>query len=1050
MNFSIIHRARILFMALMVFSAHSIFAQCGFQAVQAKGCKGFQLNLQDTTTGATHTSWSVQLPAGSSPNPVILTNSRLFSLNTGLSGVLPGPVTITMTDSVGGHTCTSTSSPGQFQIYANPVISGSFSTLTACTGACVYWNDASSWGTGCSADSFLMDWQNSQPFQLSSTPQCETYSVAGSFHPTIILINSCGCQADTTFTTPIVVTAPPSAAFTGANLQSCTSPFTATLTATSNASNTRYSWYVSTSGTFSSTPTQATTSNSFTHTYPAGTYSIKLVTLDLQTGCTDSTVQTNIITAGANAAANFATSATTGCAGNITFCPSTVGATTYQWFTSGTGSFTPTGNTVYTSNTCFSTYFFTSGTYQTRLVVSYPGGCYDTMVQNLRYGSATPISFTSPDTSACTVPFTACLTYTGGACNGCSFVWTPAANLTSSSSSGACYNITTFGPFTPQLTVTDTFGCSNSLYKFGYISVQPLNIVVNKTFANGSGCANDVINLTDTNSVGGPFSSVTWSFPGANVISQNSKTAQVSYSGLGCHTYSVTMTSTTGCTKTYSDSICIKPKPFVNVTVGPHDLCYEKMPDTFAVYTLVPNDTPTSVQVWPQGLLPVGGPAITINKAGFGSTSYMYQDFGDFAICYLANNGGCLGDTICPTAASDSVHILPPIPSFNLVTTCSTTLTRVLKNASTGYDSISWNFNNVHYPTQGDLSVTLPQCGVKYPVSITAFNDTTGCFLTKADSITAPCYGVDFNFAQTKGCYYAYASPANILYTVPNALVPTQVLWSVQSSGANPIFSPPLTCCLTGTTLNNYNLYTADTYDAYVQLTYPNGCIDTLVKTKYINISQPLASYTASDTAGCIPFCVNFINTSRVVAGKIKHYEWSFGDGSPIDSTHFSSSHCYTTVGQYQACLTIVDTNGCTSTICEQMAADNVVANFNATDNITCVKNASPLNPITYTSTSTGFVSTYKWILPSSLGPQPASVVGNQSTISEQYTVQGSDSIGLIAIDQYGVCRDTVWKPIKVANPVANYALPSISDTFFPCAPVPLCLIDSSKNNIWT
>ena len=1046
MNCSIIHRAGILFMALMIFTAHSIFAQCGFQSSQPNGCQGFFINITDTTTGSSHTNWSAAMPSGSVPATVTLTNSRLFSINTGLPGVLPGTVTVTMTDSVAGHICTHT---GTFQIYANPVINGTFSNTTTCTGTCVYWNDASSWGTGCSQDSFLMDWQNSSSFQISPARQCEVYNTAGSFHPTIILINSCGCRADTTFTAPIVVTAPPSASFTGSNLSSCTSPFNTTLTATSNASNARYSWYVSSTGTFGTTPAQATGSNTFNHTYPAGTYNVKLVVLDTLNGCTDSVIQTNIITAGANQAANFTAGATSGCGGSQTYTPTTVGATTYAWSVTGaSGCYNPTGVQLNTTNSPFGAYFYCKGHYDVGLTVSYPGGCYDTMVQHFSYGTGTAVNFTTVDTQSCHVPFRACLTYTGASCPGCSFVWTPAANVVpgTGDSTGVCYNITSFGGFTPTLTVTDSFGCQSSLYRYGVITVAPLSIVVNKVFANGSGCANDVIILNDTSSTGGPFTTVSWNLPGANVISQNNKVAQISYSSPGCYGYSVTMTSASGCTATYSDTICIRPKPVVTLTVGPHDICYEASANIFSVRTSLPNDTPTSVQVWPEGLTPPGGPSFTIPKTGFDSTSYMYQDFGSFSICYLASNGGCLGDTICPILLpADSVYILPPIPSFNLVPSCATNLTRTLKNASTGYSSILWNFNGTNYLTQGDLTVNLPSCGVKYAVSLTAYNDTTGCQLTKTDSISVPCYGADFSFAQTKGCYYAYASPANIIYTVPNAEVPTLVVWDVEPSGSSPTFSPN---GITGTPLSYYNLYTPAVYDAYVQVTYASGCKDTLVKHNYIDISLPVPSFSTNDTNGCIPFCVNFTNTSTVLSGKIKHFEWSFGDASNVDSTNFNPSHCYTAVGQYEACLKIVDTNGCFSTACLQISADNVVANFSETDSITCLKNASPLNPLTYTSTSTGFVSTYKWLLPSALGPVPATISGNQSSITEQYTIPGSGRIGLVAIDQFGTCRDTVWKPIRIANPVASYGLPNASDTFFPCAPVPLCLVDSSKNNI--
>lgn len=1064
MNCSIIHKARILFMAAMVVAVNGIFAQCGFQTNHASGCKGgFQLNLTDTTTGRTHTCWFVRLPQGSIPANDTLCNSQQFSLNTGLPGVRPGTVIVTMTDSVGGQLCTHTDSI--FHIYPIPVIHGTFSTTVTCTGACVYWHDSSNFGNGCTGirDSFLMDWRNSAPFQTVRVPsQCEIYNANGSYHPELILINSCGCRTDSTFADSIVVTAPPSASFSGPSLYNCTSPFTTTLTAASNAPNTRYSWYVDTSGrAFSSTPKQATGSNTFTYPYPAGTWNVKLVVLDTLSGCTDSVTRTNYVTAGNNPAACFTVSDTNGCAGIRTFCPcpTDTNASSYKWtFFGAPGSYSPTGTTTNYSPVCQNETFFATGYYQAQLVVSYPGGCYDTMTEtNLHYGAPIPVNFSTPDTVYCSIPVTVCLHYSGSPCPGCSFQWNPSGSSNPTSDTGTCYTLTSYQFFSPSLWVTDPAGCLFGIVKNFYITDMPLNIIVNKTYAHGDGCINDTIILNNSNSSGGPYSSVIWSFPGAHVISQNGTIAKVSYSSTGCHPYSLIMRSMTGCADTLRDSICIQPKPVVAMRIGPHDLCYEKKANNFYVDTLPPNPNPTSVQVWPEGIKPGGGPIFTIPSMNFDSFPYIYQDYGTFAFCFLANNGGCLGDTTCLTAPADSVHIFPPIPAFSMVSNCTSTLTRVLTNTSRGQDSISWSFNNTHYPTQGNLTVTFPQCGVKYPISITAFHDTTftyfdngilvhdtGCWLTKSDSISAPCYETNFKFDITKGCIYVYGSAAGIYFTGPNPYRPTQVKWSLQSVGTPPVFG----CCPSGDTINYYQ-NSPGQYDACVQLTYPNGCIDTMCKPKYIDVSKPISAYTIPNTIGCIPFSVHFTNTSTVVAGKIAHFYWTFGDGV-VDSVNVNPTHIYTISGQFQACLEIIDTNGCTNYYCRQIQADNIQANFTATDSITCLKNSSPLNPITYMSTSTGMVDSLIWLLPATLGPVPDSIVGNQSSITEQYTVQGSGSIGLVAMDLNGTCRDTVWKPIRVANPIANYGLPNAGDTFFSCPPVPLCLIDSSKNGICT
>lgn len=77
-----------------------------------------------------------------------------------------------------------------------------------------------------------------------------------------------------------------------------------------------------------------------------------------------------------------------------------------------------------------------------------------------------------------------------------------------------------------------------------------------------------------------------------------------------------------------------------------------------------------------------------------------------------------------------------------------------------------------------------------------------------------------------------------------------------------------------------------------------------------LTITGPVAAFTATPTAGEVPFTVNFTNLS---AGAVA-YEWNFGDGSALDNA-FEPSHEYTELGNYIVTLTAFDTLGCANAV---------------------------------------------------------------------------------------------------------------------------------------
>jgi gliding motility-associated-like protein len=85
------------------------------------------------------------------------------------------------------------------------------------------------------------------------------------------------------------------------------------------------------------------------------------------------------------------------------------------------------------------------------------------------------------------------------------------------------------------------------------------------------------------------------------------------------------------------------------------------------------------------------------------------------------------------------------------------------------------------------------------------------------------------------------------------------------------------------------------------------GCLDSLIKTRYITVDNPVADFTVSDTFTiCPPLQVQFSNRSTYFRSLV----WDFGDGNT--STNENPSYSYAIPGTYNISLTVTSPGGCT------------------------------------------------------------------------------------------------------------------------------------------
>ncbi|MEM9052178.1 MAG: PKD domain-containing protein [Bacteroidota bacterium] len=89
-----------------------------------------------------------------------------------------------------------------------------------------------------------------------------------------------------------------------------------------------------------------------------------------------------------------------------------------------------------------------------------------------------------------------------------------------------------------------------------------------------------------------------------------------------------------------------------------------------------------------------------------------------------------------------------------------------------------------------------------------------------------------------------------------------------------------------------------------------NGCEITQESTIDLH-PNPLASFQAFPTGGCVPLTVSFLNES-VTESSSRAFDWVFGDGRTTNAV--SPSHEYKSPGTYSVSLTLENLNGCLGT----------------------------------------------------------------------------------------------------------------------------------------
>jgi gliding motility-associated-like protein len=964
---------------LFILCIAATYAQtANFTASVTSGCSPLVVNFQDQSTGSP-ASWFWDFGNGATAtlqNP----STTYFT---------PGTYTVTLTvkNAGGSNTLTRTAF---ITVYGKPSANFIASDSLGCFPLRAQFTDLSTPSAGTSNTSWLWDFGDGT--QSTVQNPYHVYTNAGNYTVNVKVTNDKGCYAVSVKSPYIKVSAGVTSSFTNTVPAVCRSPYNISFINNSTGPGTLTWLWDFGDG---STSTQA----SPVHTYTTpGNYSITLATTSSD-GCSDTLQKTNAINI--DSVSTDFTVPDTNCVNSTTIFQniSTPTPVSSKWnFGDGT-----------TSNVIDATKIYSApNTYTVTLYNTY-SFCRDSVKKTIKVAAQPKANFIADKTFKCQPDFN--VHFTDQSTNAVSWLWN-FGDSTTSTEQNPSHNYTAYGEYDVTLIVTNASGCTDTIEKSSYIKIK--RPVINFPSLPVEGCIPYTLNPVANISAGDAITSYLWNF-GDGTTSPLLKPTHT-YTTQGKYTVKLTITTSTGCTQTYTMGSAVKVGeiPTVDFSGAPDPVCAEE-PVLFTNLSNPPGDE----WLWEFG----DGTSSTSENP-----SHQYSDTGLQTVKFTVINSGCRASK----EITDYIRVKPPIAKFAFVPDCNNRLLFNFQDQSI-YDhsdavSWSWNFGDGSVSTVQNPVHVFPKLG-SYNVTLTITNGS--CTNSTTQTIVAVDEKPDFIASPNPAC-----RPARVGFSAKNVTAANiaSYSWDLGLGTVTTTSTPSTSTTYINSGYYNITLVTTDIH----------GCQNKVTKTNYVHITGPVANFSAINRSGCKGLAVSFKDLSKSDGiSPIVNWTWDFGDGTPPES--FASApfqHTYAAPGIFSVTLTVTDAGGCSSSYTNRnyIVTTNPAALFSSKDTLGCPRSTTHF---TNESNANGLNFTSVW----SFGD------GNTSTLfspSNMYVDTGLYSVKLKITDQYG-CSDSLTKPnyIKISRPFASY---SVNDSVSSCTPFEVDFTNTSLyyvSSVW-
>jgi len=683
---------------------------------------------------------------------------------------------------------------------------------------------------------------------------------------------------------------------------------------------------------------------------------IETVIIDVQTSvCGSDTILIFI---------NDVTPVTVEAFGDTAFCGGTAklwahaeggaGNHTYQW------SNGMTTDTIYVSPTTTTTYTVTANDYCASTVPTPAASATVTI-------DPTPVANAGPD-----IPYCAGDPITLSGTDGADYEW---FDITNNAVVGTTASITLnpVGDVDYRM-ITLNGVCSDT----DFVSITELPASPAAAIGDTSFCAGGIAQLDVVGATGATFS---WS---PTVGLSNPLIRNPTATPAGNTTYTVTVTSSSGCIKTDSVVVGIEPEPFVDFSV--QDVCLNQA-SAFINLTTISSGSIQSLD-WDFG---------DTNTSLAYAPTHTYGTDGTYSVKLVAVSAMGCSDSITHTTMVNPL----PVANFSFQNDCQDKQITYVNQSTVSSGQINtwnWNFGNSNTSTlQNPLSQSYPAAGF-YQVQLNV-QTQLGCMDDTTQTIEiypVPMAGFSFD-SVCRGFQNQFTdlSNANGSYAI------SSWNWVFSDGQSSALASPSIAFAQHGF------------YNATLTVTTAAGCVNSFNAGNAVVHPLPVSQFS-NTLKNCLNDTTWFADLSSVpnqFNDLITNWEWNFADGS--SSTNQDTNHLYTIHGLYPASLITVTDKGCTDTISHQVEIFPLpVVAF--TSDVT--EGCQPLRvqfeelvaiPAPYA------ISQYTWNLGDGDGP-----INNQNPMN----VYNSDTLGELNIANYTVSlRATSGNGCVTTDTVINY-----------------------------
>ncbi len=819
------------------------------------------------------------------------------------------------------------------------------------------------------------DWDFGDGATSSAQSPSHTYSNTGFYTVTLKVTSSTGCTRTISRGRYVRVVDGVSTDFDFTLSRSCRPPYAVTFQNQSSGPGTiTYSWN------FGNGQTSIAANPSTVYNAP-GTYTVRLNAAS-NFGCSGSIQKTITI---AQTTTDFTGPANACLNQPVVFQNSSSEMPVASFWHFGDGTTSAQTNPVKT--------YLTAGTYNVKMI-NFFQNCTDSVTKTIVVEDNPAVDFTVDDSSSCAAPFNVQFTnLTPGAV---SWQWDFGDGSTSTQQNPA-HQYTSTGNYTVKLIASTTAGCQDSITRTELIKIQETSVTLN---APQGGCVPFIYTPVATIQTLDTVVSYLWDFGDGTTSTLRNPPPHL-YGSTGKYDISLTITTTTGCTKTVAidDGILIGTPPVVSFSATPLNACASE-----------------TVFFDGQATTPLGATVTWLWNFGDGNTSdlpdptHEFEDIGNLNVVLSVSNNGCVNST------SQTLQVRPPVADFEYTINCTT---RAITFFNTSRINVSllpltyqWDMGD---PANTQFTTATPGGPFSYPgpgtytVRLIVTNGTCADTMTRP-VVIIPEQIADFSISKNPVC-----KDEPFLLNAINSI-------DANISTYDWIVGPQVVPAA-GRTISRV-FATEGTYDVSLTITDINGCANTKTVADYITVGGPTANFVPATTGGCQNKTLIFNDLSTSATSTLVRWDWNFGDGTQQSFTAPPFTHTYTNSGRYDVSLKVTDAAGCSNqfTLPADLIVTNPLVGFRA-DTFYCPSAALP-----FVDTSSGAGLSYFW----DFGD------GTTSTLQHpqhSYPMGDADYTIKLRIRDISGCQDSVTKAnyVKIRSPKAAF---DIVDTTTICPPL--------------